>query len=100
MDRLYLLRHWGVKEATSDREIPTVAGDLKGMLEKLRTVQANTPQIETELQAAEGQLAFLLQAGRELEGRRPSARSLEFAAKSSDHLLESMVRVVRLYEGE
>jgi len=98
--RLYLLRHWGVKEATSDREIPTVAGDLKGMLEKLRGAPANTPQIETELQAAEGQLAFLLQAGRELEGRRPSARSLEFAAKSSDHLLESMVRVVRLYEGE
>ena len=80
--RLYLLRRWDVKPETSERAAP-----------------ANTPAIETELQAAQGQLAFLLQAGRELDTRKAEARTLEFAAKSADHLLESMQRVVRLYEG-
>jgi hypothetical protein len=97
--RLYLARRWGVKEEAFDRQIPAVAAELKGALEKLRAVAANTPQIDTELQAAEGQLGFLLRAGRELEGREARARSLEFVAKSGDHLLESMQRVVRLYEG-
>jgi len=98
--RLYLLRRWGVKEVTSERAIPAVASELTRTLEKLRAAPYNTPEIDTELQAAEGQLGFLLQSGLESEGRKGSARSLEFIAKSADHLLESMERVVRLYEGD
>ena len=97
--RLYLMRRWGVKEETSDREIPAVSAELRRTLEKLRGAAYNTPEIDTELQAAEGQLGFLLQAGREAEARKGGARALEFIAKSADHLLESMQRVVRLYEG-
>ena len=98
--RLYLLRHWGVRQETSGREIPDVEAELGRTLEKLRAAPYNTPEIDTELQAGEGQLGFLLQAGRELERGRGGARALEFAAKSADHLLESMKRVVRLYEGD
>ena len=98
--RLYLLRRWDVKPETSERAAPAVEAELQRLLDKLRTAPANTPAIETELQAAQGQLAFLLQAGRELETRKAEMRTLEFAAKSADHLLESMQRVVRLYEGD
>jgi len=97
--RLYLARRWGVKEEAFERQIPAVAAELKGTLEKLRGVAYNTPEIDTELQAAQGQLGFLLRAGGELEGRQAGQRSLEFVAKSGDHLLESMQRVARLYEG-
>jgi hypothetical protein len=97
--RLYLMQRWGVKQESSGREIPAVAADLQRTLEKLRAAPQNTPEIVTELQAAEGQMGFLLQAGRELEGKRANARALEFIAKSGDHLLDSMERLVRLYEG-
>jgi len=97
--RLYLMQRWGVKQETSAREIPAVAADLQRTLEKLRTAPQNTPEIVTELQAAEGQLGFLLQGGRELDGKRANARALEFISKSGDHLLDSMERLGRLYEG-
>jgi len=97
--RLYLMRRWDVKAESSERAAPAVETELQRSLERLRAENQNTPEIDTELQAAQGQLAFLLQAGRELDTRRADMRSLEFAAKSADHLLESMERVVRLYEG-
>ena len=97
--RLYLMRRWDVKAESSERAAPAVETELQRSLERLRAANQNTPEIDTELQAAQGQLAFLLQAGRELDTRRADMRSLEFAAKSADHLLESMERVVRLYEG-
>jgi hypothetical protein len=97
--RLYLLRRWDVKPESSERAAPAVEAELQRLLEKLRTAPANTPEIDTELQAAQGRLGFLLQAGRELDTRKAEMRTLEFAAKSADHLLESMQRVVRLYEG-
>ena len=97
--RLRLMQRWGVRQETSAREIPAVAAQLQRTLERLRSAPQNTPEITTELEAAVGQLGFLLQAGRELEGKRANARALEFVAKSSDHLLDAMERVGRLYEG-
>jgi len=97
--RLYLLRRWEVKTESSERAAPAVEAELVGTLERLRTSAINTAEIETELQAAQGQLGFLVQAGRDLRSRRAGMRSLEFAAKSADHLFESMQRVMRLYEG-
>jgi hypothetical protein len=97
--RLYLMRRWEVKPESSGRAAPAVEGELARALERLRAAPHNTPEIDTELQAAQGQLAFLLQAGRELDSRHADMRSLEFAAKSADHLLQAMQRVVKLYEG-
>jgi hypothetical protein len=99
LGRLYLTQSWGVKEESAARDIPAVTGELHKVIGRLRGAAQNTPEIETELQAAEGQLGFLLQNGRELASRRPSPTAPEFIAKSADHFLESMERVVRLYEG-
>jgi hypothetical protein len=89
-----------VREESFAREIPVASAQLAAILEKLRTSPHNTPEIDTELQAAEGQLGFLHQAARELGERKPGGRQLEFIAKAADHILESMQRVVRLYEGQ
>jgi len=98
--RLHLLRRWGVKPQGSDREIPGVAEELVQTLDRLRTSPLNTPEIQTEIQSAQGQLGFLMDGGRRLRDRRVDARTLEFIAKSSDHVLESLERAARLYEGE
>ena len=100
LSRMYLTQRWGVRQEASGREIPAVVADLQGTLDKLRDAPQNTPEIATELQAAEGQLGFLLQAGREMEAKRANPRALEFVAKSGDHILDAMERVARLYEGQ
>jgi hypothetical protein len=97
--RLYLTQRWDVKQESAGRAIPGVSADLQATLERLRSAPQNTPEIVIELQAAEGQMGFLVQGGRELLGKRAGAQAPEFVAKSADHLLESMERVVRLYEG-
>lgn len=97
--RLHLLRRWGLRDASIERQLVAASTDLRATLEKLRAAAANTPEIDTELQVAEGQLGFLLQAAQELEGGRGSVRQMEFIAKAGDNIYESMERSVRLYEG-
>lgn len=97
--RLHLLRRWGLRDASIERQLAASSTDLRATLEKLRAAAANTPEIDTELQVAEGQLGFLLQAAQELEGGRGSVRQMEFIAKAGDNIFESMERAVRLYEG-
>lgn len=96
--RIYLGQRWGVRQETAARDIAAVTQELQGALARLRAAPANTAEVEGELHAAEGQLAFLLQNGRELASRKPSPTAPEFIAKSADHILESMERVARLYE--
>lgn len=97
--RLHLLRHWGIRDASLKANIDKGTEDLRATLERLRKAPVNTPEIETELEVAAGQLQFLLQAAQELEGGRGSVRQMEFIAKSGDHILESMERAARLYDG-
>ncbi|HET6264593.1 MAG TPA: hypothetical protein VFD95_07040 [Usitatibacter sp.] len=97
--RLHLLRRWGLRDDAVTMGLAASSADLRGTLEKMRTSPHNTPEIETELQVAEGQLQFLLQAGQELEGGRGNLKQMEFIAKSGDHILASMERASRLYEG-
>ncbi|HSJ98449.1 MAG TPA: hypothetical protein VLC53_15335 [Myxococcota bacterium] len=95
--RLLMLRRWGLRPESSAGAIALASAELGHTLAKLRESRHATPAILTELQVAEGQLAFLLQAAREVQAGAASARPLEYLAKASDHLLESMERVARLY---
>lgn len=97
--RLHLLRHWGLRETSLKTTLDKGNEELRATLERLRKSPKNTPELETELEVATGQLQFLLQAAQELEGGRGSVRQMEFIAKSGDHILESMERAARLYEG-
>jgi hypothetical protein len=97
--RLYLAQRWGIPGASYEAERSLAVAQLRGALERLRASAYNTPRIDTELGVAEGQLGFLLQAARELESGRGAMQQLEFIAKASDHILESLERAARLYEG-
>jgi len=97
--RLYLLRHWGVRDSSIDAQLAAASADLQATIGKLRDAPLNTPEVQTELQVAEGQMGFLLQAAAELDGGRGSLRQMEFIAKAGDHMLEATERAVRLYEG-
>jgi hypothetical protein len=97
--RLHLLRHWGVRDSSIDAQLAAATTDLQATIAKLREASLNTPEVETELQVAEGQMGFLLQAAKELDGGRGSVRQMEFIAKAGDHMLEATERAVRLYEG-
>jgi hypothetical protein len=97
--RLYLLRQWGVRDSSIDAQLKAASEDLQATVGKLSDATLNTPEIETELQVAEGQMGFLLQAAKELDGGRGSVRQMEHIAKAGDHMLEATERAVRLYEG-
>ena len=97
--RMHLLRRWGLRDEALASALAQSSLELRTTIEKLRSAPHNTPEIDTELQVAEGQMGFLLQAAQEIEGGRGSVRQMEFIAKAGDHILESMQRVVRLYEG-
>jgi hypothetical protein len=53
-----------------------------------------------ELQLAENQHGFLLQAARDLQSAKDPRAGLEAVAKSCDNILEVMERVAALYEGD
>ena len=97
--RMHLLRRWGMREEAIASTLAASSSELRATIEKLRSAPHNTPEIDTELQVAEGQMGFLLRAAHEIEGGRSSARQMEFIAKAGDHILESMERVGRLYDG-
>jgi hypothetical protein len=97
--RLHLLRRWGLRDNALTTSLDAATSDLRDTLERLRKAPANTPEVDTELAVAAGQMQFLLQAAQELEGGRGSLRQMEFIAKAGDNILESMERASRLYEG-
>ena len=92
--RLHILRRGAGDEWV--RELVASEDELRRALSRLATGPGNTPEVIAELQLADNQLEFLAPAG---GSREAPARRLEFAAKAGDHLLESMSRLVRLYEG-
>jgi hypothetical protein len=97
--RLHLWRRWGIRDDNLLRELHSSESRLRGILDALRAVAANTPEIIAELQVAENQASFLAQASSQLDSGRDAQRHLEFVAKAGDHIVESLERVTRLYEG-
>jgi hypothetical protein len=97
--RLHLWRRWGIRDDNLLRELHSSEARLRGILDALRAVAANTPEIIAELQVAENQASFLAQASSQLDSGRDAQRHLEFVAKAGDHIVESLERVTRLYEG-
>ena len=69
--------------------------ELRAALSWLAAAPGITAPLESEFQLAQNQLDFLSPAP---GARQAPARRLEFASKAGDHLLESMTRLVRLYQ--
>lgn len=98
--RRVLLRQWGIADAPGRPGPAAEAQQLRESLARLRASRHNTAPIATELEIAEGQLAFLLEAVEALEaGGAATAQRLEFVAKASDHFQHALERAAALYEG-
>lgn len=96
--RLRLLQKWGVRDDSIARDLPAASEELRHQLELLASASQATPEILAEVQVAQAQYLFLEQASRELDAGVAGARQIEFIAKAGDHILESMERVVKMYE--
>jgi hypothetical protein len=96
--RLRLLQRWGIRDEAIARELPAASEELRHKLELLATASQATPEILAEVQVAQTQFQFLLQAAKELDEGATGARQIEFIAKTADHILESMERVATLYD--
>lgn len=95
--RLHMLRRIEGRNDELVRELVAASDELRRALERLAATPGNTPEIAGEIQVAETQHGFLARAGRELERTGAAAPHVENIAKTGDHILESMTRVLRLY---
>jgi DNA uptake protein ComE-like DNA-binding protein len=93
-----LWTHWGIGDAALDREIHESEDNLARILGTLREAGDTRPEVAEQLQAAQSQMGFMLDAAKELRVPGANARALEYLAKAGDYLLEAADRLVALYE--
>lgn len=96
--RLQLLRRWDVRDDAATRELAGASLQLRSSLASLRAGAGDDAEIAAELQVAENQHVFLERAVQDLAAKPALAQPLEIVAKTGDNILESLQRVVRLYE--
>ena len=94
----HLWTRWGIGDAALDREMHDAEENLARVLKTLRETNDPRPDVAEQLQAAESQMAFMLDAARDLKSVAPGARALEYVAKAGDYILEATDRLVALYE--
>jgi hypothetical protein len=93
LPRLHLVRRAG-DEGTRERD--AAEEQLRRVVALLARGEDAPAEALAELQLVDNQLQFLVRATAE---RESGPRRLEFIAKAGDHLMESLARLARLYEG-
>ena len=96
--KIHLWMRWEMRDEALARELRESTENLRRILATLREAPGNTPEVALEIAGAENQMKFLDDAARDLAQHKSEARAIEFIAKASDHILESMERVAGLYE--
>lgn len=95
LGRLHLWRRWGLASESTATQVDEARARLRADLAALSVAAARLPALAPELQVAENQAVFLLDAVAREDG---GAQAAEHAAKASDHLEEAMARVVAVCE--
>jgi hypothetical protein len=99
MPRLHLMLRAEPRNAELAREAAAAAEELRMALATLSATPQNSVEIAAEIQVADTQHGFLVAAAREMARAGAGAtRPAEDLAKTGDHILESMQRVMRRYE--
>ncbi len=98
ISKLYLWQRWDLRDEALRRELREAEENLARTLAILRVAPNTSAEIASELQVAEDQRRFMADAAKESEHGPGAARSLEFIAKTGDHIYDAMQRVARLYE--
>ena len=95
--RLLLWQRWGIATSSGVNELALAKAALRADLDALRAAPSTTSEIDSELQVAENQAAFLFAAAYRLDSGAEGARQVDFVAKASDNMHESLERLVALY---
>ena len=96
--KIHLWMRWDMRDEALAQDLRESTENLHRILATLRASPGNTPEISDELVAADAQMRFLDDAARDLMQHKSETRAIEFIAKASDHIQESMERVAGLYE--
>jgi hypothetical protein len=95
--KLHLWARWDIRDEALARELGESSENLRRALDALR--QASAPGAGEEVTAAAMQLRFMEDAAHRLKAGEAPGPPIEFIAKTADHILESMQRLVRICEG-
>lgn len=96
--RLHFLRHWEPRNPELARELAAASEELAAILARLAVVGENNVDIAAQLRIARTQHGFLVSAGAEMHRPGANPRHAENVAKTGDHILESMLRALSLYD--
>ncbi len=94
----HLWMRWDIRDEALTQELREANENLRRALDALRASAGDSAEVATELQSVESQMHFMDDAARALDRREGAARSIEFIAKTGDHIYESMERLARLYD--
>jgi hypothetical protein len=89
-------RRWGIAGAAVARRLADAKAALQAGLEALGAAR-RAGAIQTELQVAQNQAAFLFAAAARLESGEAGERELEYAAKAAGNARESLERLAALF---
>lgn len=96
--KIHLLRGWALSRESGARELGAADQELRAALKTIATEMGANAEVASQLQLADNQYAFLVQAAAR-EDREPGrAERLEHIAKASDHLVEILERMAALVE--
>jgi hypothetical protein len=97
--RLHFMLRAEPRNAELAREAAAAGEELRELLATLAATPQNSLEIAAEIQVAATQHGFLASAARDMaRGGAGASRPAEDLAKTGDHILESMQRVMRRYE--
>jgi len=96
--RVHFFVAWIGRSDKRETELALAHRDFRRSLDSLLSAPADGSGAAAELQLAENQYGFLVQAAQDLKAARESRPGLEAVAKTCDNILEVMDRVARLYQ--
>jgi len=96
--KLHLWRRWDLEDDAAKRELRESEENLGRTLVALREAPGLEGTLLAQLQSAESQLTFMLNAAKELAKGAAAAKQLEFIAKTGDHILEATEQLRAAFE--
>jgi hypothetical protein len=88
--KVYLWRRWDIRDEGLDRELRESRENLPRALEAIAAAPGLAEHDLVQVHAAQTQWRFLADAATQLDRPDADARSLEFACKAGDHILEAL----------
>ena len=96
--RLHLFRGWGTRSRNLAADLKQANTAFMRAMAALAKATPAAPELAADLQLAENQYRFLIDAARRLEGAPDPRAELELVVKTCDNILEVLERVAKACE--